>query len=129
MIAVAMLALTIGIAQADAPDYNIHHVILRDERTGEPKPAVTFTSPIDGKSYFIGLEAWKQGIRDGKVLARFYRDRGEQPTGDQLRKVAIERARQIYGNDRVFVDFYMMTIVGSAALDLEGITDPNAKVQ
>jgi hypothetical protein len=96
---------------------------------GESKAAVTFTSPLDGKGYFISEEGWRQGIRDGKVLARFYMQRGEKPPGDQMKKVATERATQIYGNDRVFVDFYTQIIVGAAILDIEGITDPNAKVE
>jgi hypothetical protein len=124
MTAVAAFALTIGSAQANGPDYNVKQVTLRGEH-GELKPAVTFTSPIDGKSYFIALEAWKQAIRDGKALARFYAQRGEKPSGEQMRKMATERAAQIYGNDRVFVDFYKETVVGAAILDIEGITDPN----
>jgi hypothetical protein len=127
--AAAALALFIASAQATPPSYNIQHVTLRDERTGELKQAVTFTSPIDGKSYFIGLEAWKQGIRDGKVLAQFYMQRGEKPTGDQLREMARKRAAQIYRNEPVFVDFYVQIIVGAAILDIEGITDPNARIQ
>jgi len=86
MIAVAAFALAIGSVQADAPDYNIQHVTLRAERTGELVPAVTFISPLDDKRYCISEEEWQQGIRDGKVLARFYMQRGEKPTGDQMKK-------------------------------------------
>jgi hypothetical protein len=82
------------VLKADAPDYNIQHVTLRDERTGEPKPAVTFTSPLDGKRYCISEEEWRQGIKEGKVLARFYMDRGEKPTGDQMRKVDASARRR-----------------------------------
>jgi hypothetical protein len=99
MMLVIAFVLAIGSAQAKPPDYHIKMVTLQDERTGEPKAAVTFTSPIDGKSHFIGLEAWKQAIREGKALARFYIQRGEKPTGDQMRKVARERASQVYGSD------------------------------
>src|SRR5262249_9168428 len=99
------------------------------ERTGELTPAVTFISPLDDQRYCISEEEWQQGIRDGKVLAHFYMERAEKPTGDQLRKRATERASQVYGNESVFVDFYTQIVVGAAILDLERITDPNARVQ
>jgi hypothetical protein len=127
MMAVAAFALVTASAQANLPDYNIQHVDLRNAQ-GELTPAVTFTSPLDDKRYCISEEEWRQGIRDGKALARFYMERGEKPTGDQMRKVATERATQIYRNEQVFVDFYTQIIVGAAILDIEGITDPNTRV-
>jgi hypothetical protein len=39
MMVVAAFALAIGSAQADAPNYNIHHVTLQDERVSIPAGA------------------------------------------------------------------------------------------
>jgi hypothetical protein len=92
--------------------------------------AVTYTSPLDGKSHWLDIEAWKQAIRDGKTLAKYYLDRQEKPTSEQLKLAASARARAMFEepDDPSTLDFYAVTILGAAILDLEGLTDPNAQV-
>jgi hypothetical protein len=72
MMAAAAFWLAAGNAQAEYyADYNVEHVNLRSEQTGEVTASVTFTSALDGKSYFISEAQFREAQCDGVRLANY----------------------------------------------------------
>jgi hypothetical protein len=123
MMAIAAFALATGNAQAYQPDYNVQHENTQDEKTGEVRAAVTFTSALDGKGYFISEVAYREAQAEGVALGRLLAYRAlngyATPSLLELQGYAAEPAMKMYGNDAVYVKFYIDVAIGTATVEVD----------
>jgi S1-C subfamily serine protease len=132
LILMTLASVAPGNAQAQAGyqyDYNVQHVNVRSEKTGEMIPVVTFTSALDGKSYFISEGEFREAQRDGVVLANYLIERARQdypPTSlDESRAIAAMSAVKIYGSeakDAPYVKFYVDLAISMADAEMKVFT-------
>jgi hypothetical protein len=142
LLAATALVLAVGEAHAQAGyqnDYNVQHVNVQSEKTGEMIPVVTFASALDGKSYFISEGEFREAQRDGMVLANYLIERARQdypPTSlDESRVIAAMSAVKIYGSaakDAPYVKFYVDVVISMADAEMKefaatGTTDEIGK--